>query len=109
MGYTCGLVEKWNAFAKVKQDLFGFIDIVAINGKEILGVQCTSLGGHSARKTKILKSPLAPIWINSGARVQVWGWKKTGNKWETKIEEIFADGRSTILIAVKNRTTKEAT
>jgi hypothetical protein len=41
-GYLCAIVEKFNRFAGIRQDLFGFIDILAIREGEIIGVQTTS-------------------------------------------------------------------
>ena len=43
-GYTVAIVERWNAFAKIRQDLFGFIDLLAIKPGETLAVQTTASG-----------------------------------------------------------------
>ena len=29
-GYTVAVVEHWNSFARIRQDLFGFIDLLAL-------------------------------------------------------------------------------
>ena len=60
-----------------RQDLFDFIDIIAIRD-EILGVQCTSASGVSARVNKIILEcqEEAQTWLKSGGRLEVWGWKK---------------------------------
>ena len=54
-GYLCAIVEKWNPHVKIRQDLFGFIDILAIKKDETLAVQCTSTG-VAARVKKIQES-----------------------------------------------------
>ena len=41
-GYLVSVVEKWNPFVKIRQDLFGFIDVLAIRENETLAVQVTS-------------------------------------------------------------------
>ncbi len=52
-GYTVQVVEYWNSFARIRIDLFGFIDIIALKGKEVLAVQTTSASNMSARCKKI--------------------------------------------------------
>ena len=51
-GYTVAIVEHWNAFARIRQDLFGFIDIIALKGNETLAVQTTTATNMSARVKK---------------------------------------------------------
>ena len=75
-GWTAQVVERWNPHAKVRQDLFGFIDIVAFKPSEgVLGVQATSYANISARKNKILNSAKAKDWIQC-AGLYVIGWRK---------------------------------
>lgn len=96
-GYFCQVVEKWNAFARIRQDLFGFIDVLAMKGNELLAVQSTSDGNVLARVHKILSSPLAPVWLESASRrLVVQGWAKRGlrgkrKKWECREVEIFKE------------------
>ena len=52
-GWKCQVVERWNSFAKIRIDLFGIIDIVALTDKGIVGVQATAGSSHSARLKKI--------------------------------------------------------
>ena len=52
-GYTVAITEKWNSYAKVRQDLFGFIDMIAIKDGQTLAVQTTSSSSFSERKKKI--------------------------------------------------------
>ena len=90
LGCIYQVVERWNSFAHIRQDLFGFIDIVALRPEVgIIGIQCTSRANHNARKEKILASPLAKEWLLCGGKIEVWSWgklKKTG--WTLKTEEI---------------------
>jgi hypothetical protein len=83
-GYVCQVVEKWNPYARIRQDLFGFIDIVAIRDQQILGVQATSATNVSARIHKALACPHLAAWLKANARFEVWGWSKKGPRGQTK-------------------------
>ncbi len=93
--FTAAVVEKWNPHAKLRQDLFGFIDIVAMHegSPGLLGVQTTSGSGHSSRRAKILASPEARMWLNAENRIWIISWSKKGPRgkrkvWEPRIEPI---------------------
>lgn len=85
-GYHAQVVEKWNPFAKIRQDLFGWIDIVAVNPAlhGVLGVQTTSYSNMSARMTKARGNPALQAWLNAGGTLSVMGWKRSKaerNRW----------------------------
>ncbi len=95
-GYVCGITERYNSFIKIRQDLFNFIDLIALSEKEIIGVQCCAGSGHAAHKTKILGNTTPPIWLKAGGKIQIWSWSKIkvkyGGKairWTPRIEEIM--------------------
>ena len=93
--YTAQVVERWNPYGRVRVDLFGFIDIVAIsyfNGK-IFGVQTTSAAHINDRIKKILQIKEAKYWLEAGAKIYVHGWSKKGKVgkrklWEVNVREI---------------------
>ena len=88
-GWTAQVVERWNQYAKVRQDLFGVIDIVAMReGTGILGVQATSGSNHSTRVKKIIASTEAHVWVKSGAELWVMSFEKKKGRYITRIEEI---------------------
>jgi hypothetical protein len=75
-GYTATVVERWNQFAKVRQDLFGFADLLAIKPGEILAVQTTT-GSHLAEhRRKIIAEQRHQQWLKAGGRIQLHGWNK---------------------------------
>jgi hypothetical protein len=76
LGYQAQVVEKWNAFAKIRVDLFGCIDIVAVRpGVPVLGVQCTSHSNLSSRVKKSLV--LGQMWLATGhAELECWAFRK---------------------------------
>ena len=86
-GYTCGITENWNPYARVRADLFGFIDIVCIDhvGGNILGVQTTSTGNINARIKKIQGIKDARYWLQVGAKIYVHGWSKKGRVGKRKL------------------------
>jgi hypothetical protein len=83
-GYLSAVVEKWNQHARVRQDLFGFADILAVRRDKpgVLAIQATSRSNWSSRWTKCLSSAAVREWLGAGNRLEVWGWEKDHkNKW----------------------------
>lgn len=90
------------------RDLFNCIDVVAMDGATLYGVQITSGSNHAARRTKILAEPLMQRWIESGGRLLIQSWDKQGargkrKRWTLREEEIsladFAGAQQTKEIA----------
>lgn len=82
-GWTAQVVERWNQFAKVRQDLFGFADIVAIHPQQqgVLAVQSTSFPNRLARLRKVCAEPRALIWVQAGNAIEIHGWRKESSGW----------------------------
>jgi len=89
------IVEHWNPFGKGggnRKDLFGIIDILALNDKgDVLAVQTTSKNNMNARIKKMesdehfyaLSSMRQASW-----QIEVHGWYKEGNRWKVKIADL---------------------
>jgi len=95
IGFIAQVVERYNPYAKVRVDLFGFIDIVAIDTikSQLVGVQVTSQSNVSARIKKIQGLETPDYWRNAGGRIEVHGWAKKGKAktrktWQITITEI---------------------
>lgn len=86
-GYTAQIVEVWNPHAHIRQDLFGFIDVLAVRKGETLAVQTTTAPNVSARIHKIADSPLIAVVREAGWTIRVHGWAKIGNRWVLKRDE----------------------
>jgi hypothetical protein len=86
-GYIAQVVEKWNMFARVKQDLWGFDVIAAKRGEAVL-VQCTSASNIASRVTKVQELDTTARLREAGFRLLVWGWKKTKNRWHVLERDI---------------------
>ena len=85
LGYTAEVTEKWNQWAKIRQDLFGFVDILAVGNGATIGVQTTSYSNMSARVKKIKALDVYTTLLASGWKIVVHGWKKNkSNRWEVK-------------------------
>lgn len=83
-GYTAQVVERWNQYARVRVDLFGVIDIVAITPNGILGIQACAGSSHAARRTKIGAEPRAAEWVHAGGMLEIWSWSKRGGAGKRK-------------------------
>jgi hypothetical protein len=77
-GYLPAVVEKWNPHARIRQDLWGWCDVLAIREGEVLAVQVTS-SGVSARVRKIAESETVAVVRKAGIRIEVHGWTKRAN------------------------------
>ena len=91
LGYS--LVEKtetWNSFAYKHNDLFGFIDFLAVSPEHgTLALQVTSFSNRSARKKKILEhKEVVEVLLQAGWRVAVLSWRKRGRSWIPDLLEI---------------------
>ena len=87
-GYHCEIVEKWNPWRRIRQDLWGWCDILAIRRDEVLAVQVTS-SGVAARIRKIQESDTVLRVREAGIRVEVHGWTKRANgKYALRVEDI---------------------
>lgn len=91
-GWTVGIVERWNSHAKIRQDLFGFVDLIAYAPDGgILAIQATSTPNMSARVKKILAEPLrgrARGWLEAGGRLEVWGFGLRGKAGKRKTYQL---------------------
>jgi len=100
-GRVCAIVEKWNPHVGVcgiRQDLFGIIDVLALDPERgVVGVQCCS-GGFAAHWRKITEEMAqeAVDWLRTpGTVLELWSWRKVKAKrggkamvWRPKIQEI---------------------
>jgi hypothetical protein len=90
-GWIAQVVERWNQYAKVRQDLFGVIDIVALVPPSeaepgyILGIQACAGPSHAARRTKIAEEPRTAKWKEAGGKIAVWSFAQRGERGARKL------------------------
>lgn len=95
-GWTVAITERWNSFVKIRQDLFGFCDLLCISpSRGFLAVQTTSGSNVSARIAKIQAEPRAGIFLAAGGKIEVHGWRKIGDRgkrktWQCRVETLDA-------------------
>jgi hypothetical protein len=106
-GYAAQVVERYNPHARVRVDLFGVIDLVAIAPAfldrargSILGIQACAGASHADRRDKILAEPRARQWVEAGGRLELWSWSKRGGRnvtrklWTLRVEVFTAESWS---------------
>ena len=88
MGYHCSIVERWNPYAKIRQDLWGFADLLCIRENEIKAVQVTSYSNMSARIKKISEHENVGIVRSAGIKIECQGWRKSGRQWVVRVVDL---------------------
>lgn len=111
-GRLCGIVEKFQQYAGkfgVRQDLFGFIDIIAIDPTEgIVAIQSCGqdYSGHVKKLTEERNEAVFE-WIKH-APCEVWAWRKVklkrGGKamrWMPRIADVRISNGNIVVIERK--------
>jgi hypothetical protein len=77
------ICEHWNPFARIRQDLFGILDLISLSPDgETIGVQTTSGSNVAARVSKITASEHLPALRRAGWRLVIHGWRRNAaGKW----------------------------
>ena len=95
-------MERWNQWARVRQDFGGFADILCFKSGEfgVLAIQaCADNGGDVSDHVKKLTSVLpdekpergasrirnVKEWLASGNKLDVMGWGKRGERGKRKV------------------------
>ena len=83
------VVEKWNAFARIRQDLWNF-DILGISiTGETHAIQVTTYGNMNARIKKITDAEATPHLRDADWVLLVEGWKREKNgRWKSYISDL---------------------
>lgn len=85
-GLVVAVTERWNPHAGIRQDLWGWVDLLALDPAtgELLAVQTTSGSNVSSRIDKIQAWPhLAAFLLRH--RAVVHGWSKRGARGKRKL------------------------
>lgn len=104
-GRKCEKVERWNPFAGrvdgvgIRQDLFGIIDILALDPERgVIGIQVCSGSSWAKHFMKMTMEKVQDTydWLSTpGTCLELWGWRKVKAKrggkamlWQAKVREI---------------------
>lgn len=95
-GWTADVVERWIPGAFIRKDYLGIIDIIALTGREIIGVQSCGESFSEHAKKIADHAEGANRWLESGGRLLLVGWRpkkvKRGGvamKYEFREKEFF--------------------
>jgi hypothetical protein len=74
------IVEKWNPHSKIRQDLFGFADLLGCH--PVHGIACFQVTSTKVKERidKILAETRAENWLRCGGLIYVHGWRKLKKK-----------------------------
>jgi len=95
----------------VTQDLFGFIDTLAMHKEEwkrLLAIQSTDDSHHATRRAKIKANPLVKLWLRQCA-LEIWSWGKKGGRgqrklWTLRRERVVLDSEGKVAFEPPNDT-----
>lgn len=87
IGGIAAVVEHWNPHVKIRQDLFGCLDVVGLlpNAARTIGIQACVTGDQQKRIAKILAEPRARAWVACGNALECHGWAKRGERGKRKL------------------------
>jgi len=112
-GRLCGIVERFNrnvgAFG-IRQDLFGFIDIICIDPTAgIVAVQsCGQAYSEHVKKLMEERNEAVYEWLKH-APCELWSWRKVklnrngaAMRWKPRIADVVLDGENVVVIERKS-------
>ncbi len=90
------IVERFNPHVHIRQDAFGFIDVLCWRGDETLAIQaCSGKGDAREHLRKLQTIPRVLHWLSSPTRrLEIWAWRKVGAKgkrklWDCRVENVI--------------------
>lgn len=96
-GYQAAKTEHFNWKAKVRQDLFGFIDVLAVSDDELLAIQVSDGAHHAEHVAKIMALPVARQLVFH-MNVELWSWSKRGARGKRKLWTLRRDALTARLL-----------
>jgi len=87
LGYHAYVVERWNPYAKVRQDFGGFADILAFREDQrgVLAVQATTGDNVAHRVEKLQNLDVIHAFRLGGNLLVIHGWAKQGARGKRKV------------------------
>src|SRR5688500_105768 len=73
-GWQVAVVEHWNSFVRIRQDLFGIFDLLGVGRHGTIAVQVCRRADISTRARKIADSDTIGPVREAGWAVEVHGW-----------------------------------
>lgn len=113
-GWHVAITEKWNQWAHIRQDLYGFADLVcvrhdsngvwAVNACEDNGAvqaHCDKYinGYEDSKKGRQPPNPHLAVWLSANNRFSIFGWGKRSSDgrgsrkvWTLRVVEFYLQG-----------------
>ena len=97
LGLRCQTVEQYNIYSRKYKDLFSIIDIILLDpSRGVVGIQaCGTDFMEHVRKITGEEADNTRAWLESGAYLDIYGWRKIKEKrggkrmvWQPRIQEI---------------------
>lgn len=77
LGWPAAIVESpWNPHSRVRQDLFGFLDLLALTGNGLMGIQACRGNDAAKHRRKIEAEPNVRHWLTENLLLELWAWSK---------------------------------
>lgn len=87
-GLICGIVERRIPHTQITRDLFGIIDIIALDfSRGVVGVQSTGQA-FSEHHNKLMyeRRQECQAWLlTPGCHLELWGWRKLKAGWQPRV------------------------
>jgi hypothetical protein len=92
-GFLAAVVERWLPRVGRKADLWGIGDILAVHLRErqVLLVQVTTAAHVPDRLRRIQARPEMALLLRADVLVEVWGWRKVGDRWRCRKVAVRAE------------------
>lgn len=88
-GFLVEKTEHWNQHVRIRQDLFGIADMIALTPTETWFIQSTTGDNAAARLAKICGNPKASEILTSPHRkIFIHAWRKVGARGKRKLWEL---------------------
>lgn len=88
-GWQAAVVEHWNSFVRIRQDLFGWCDVLGVGKEGTIAVQVCRRSDMSTRARKIADSDTVAAVRDAGWRICVHGWSQDkAGRWQVKIQDL---------------------
>jgi hypothetical protein len=104
-GFQAAVVERWLPHANVRQDLFGFADVLAFHPRDrrFLLVQATTADHAGHRLNKARAQPELALWLRAGGAFEVHGWTRREDRWHVRRVAVRPEDLAGVVLAAPPR------
>jgi len=107
-GWYYWVTEVWNHYSHKRVDMFGFCDIMCLDGSRTIAIQACG-SDYQEHVRKIKENDYVLPWLTAGNELQIWSWrrylKKRGGKakeWRAVIFDVLIVKGEIYIEQVKN-------